>query len=52
MGRYSFIAAGQKTIAEEMPHAYKDVSDVVEVMHNARIIVKVAKMRPVAVIKG
>ncbi|MFH1195294.1 MAG: RtcB family protein [bacterium] len=45
-------AAGYKTIAEEMPHAYKDVSEVVDVMNNAGIIVKVAKMRPIAVIKG
>lgn len=45
-------AAGYKTIAEEMPHAYKDVSEVVNVMHTAGITTKVAKFRPVAVIKG
>lgn len=43
---------GYKTIAEEMPGAYKDVSDVVEIMHNAGISTKVAKLRPVGVIKG
>jgi len=45
-------AKGYKTIAEEMPHAYKDVSEVVDVMHNAGISKKVAKVRPVGVIKG
>jgi tRNA-splicing ligase RtcB len=37
---------------EEMPEAYKDVSRVVEVVHGAGIASKVAKMRPLCVIKG
>jgi len=45
-------AKGIKTIAEEMPDAYKDVSDVVDVMHNEGITAKVAKLRPLGVIKG
>lgn len=45
-------AKGKKTLAEEMPEAYKDVSDVVDVMHNAGITDKVAKLKPVGVIKG
>jgi tRNA-splicing ligase RtcB len=45
-------AKGYKTIAEEMPHAYKDVSEVVEVMHHAGISTKVAKLKPAGVIKG
>jgi len=45
-------AKGMKTIAEEMPHAYKDVSEVVDIMHYAGISTKVAKVRPVGVIKG
>lgn len=45
-------AKGIKTIAEEMPEAYKDVSNVVGVMHNSGISLKVAKLRPVGVIKG
>ena len=45
-------AKGYKTIAEEMPSAYKDVSEVVEIMHNAGISTKVAKLKPVGVIKG
>lgn len=45
-------AKEHKTIAEEMPEAYKDVSNVVNVMHNSGITLKVAKIRPVGVIKG
>jgi tRNA-splicing ligase RtcB len=45
-------AKGIKTIAEEMPDAYKDVSDVVNVMHNSGISLKVAKLKPLGVIKG
>lgn len=45
-------ASGYKTIAEEMPDAYKDVSDVVNVMHDEGITRKVAKLRPIGVIKG
>jgi len=41
-----------KTIAEEMPEAYKDVSDVVNVMHDAGISRKVARLKPIGVIKG
>lgn len=39
-------------LAEEAPIAYKDVSRVVEVVHNAGIARKVAKLRPIAVVKG
>lgn len=45
-------AKGFSTIAEEMPSAYKDVNDVVEVMHNAGITLKVARLKPIGVIKG
>ena len=40
------------TVAEEIPEAYKDVADVVEVMHGAGIARKVAKLVPMAVVKG
>jgi tRNA-splicing ligase RtcB len=43
---------GMKTLAEEMPEAYKDVDRVVEVCHRAGISRKVARLRPLAVIKG
>jgi tRNA-splicing ligase RtcB len=39
-------------IAEEAPIAYKDVDDVVEVVHNAGLSKKVVRLRPLAVIKG
>jgi tRNA-splicing ligase RtcB len=45
-------AAGKMSLKEEMPEAYKDVSAVVDVVHNAGIARKVAKMRPLCVIKG
>lgn len=43
---------GRGTMAEEMPHAYKDVADVVETMDRAGISKRVARFRPVGVIKG
>jgi tRNA-splicing ligase RtcB len=46
------MAAGMATVAEEMPEAYKDVSDVVNVVHGAGIAVRVAQLRPMGVIKG
>jgi tRNA-splicing ligase RtcB len=39
-------------IAEEAPLAYKDIDNVVEVVHNAGLSKKVAKLIPLAVIKG
>jgi tRNA-splicing ligase RtcB len=39
-------------IAEEMPHAYKDVAEVVGVMEAARVTRRVARLKPFAVIKG
>ncbi|MDZ7270936.1 MAG: RtcB family protein, partial [candidate division KSB1 bacterium] len=46
------MASSRETMAEEMPEAYKDVSQVVEAVHGAGISVKVAKLRPMGVIKG
>ena len=43
---------GYATLAEEIPEAYKDVAEVVEVVHRAGISRKVAKLVPLAVIKG
>jgi tRNA-splicing ligase RtcB len=43
---------GQKTLLEEMPEAYKDVSQVVEVMDRLDLSRIVARLVPVAVIKG
>ena len=47
------IRAGSlRGLAEEAPIAYKDVSRAVEVVHNAGIARKVARLRPIAVVKG
>lgn len=43
---------GKGTFAEEMPYAYKDVADVVDVVDRAGISKKVLKLKPLAVIKG
>ena len=45
-------AAGRATVAEEMPDAYKDVADVVDVVQRAGIGHIVARLKPMAVIKG
>ena len=45
-------ARSWKGLAEEQPAAYKDVSLVVDVVHQAGLAKKVARMRPVGVIKG
>jgi tRNA-splicing ligase RtcB len=45
-------AGSMPGLAEEAPQAYKDVSQVVNVVHNAGIGKKVARLEPVAVIKG
>jgi tRNA-splicing ligase RtcB len=46
------MARGKRTIAEEAPDAYKDVDRVVDVVHRAGISKKVARLRPLCVIKG
>ncbi len=45
-------SAGKRTIVEEAPSAYKDVNEVVNVVQKAGLSKKVAKMRPLCVIKG
>jgi tRNA-splicing ligase RtcB (3'-phosphate/5'-hydroxy nucleic acid ligase) len=39
-------------ILEELPDAYKDVDEVIEVVHHAGLARKVARLRPMAVVKG
>jgi len=47
------VMAGSKgTLSEEMPEAYKNVQDVVQVMHEAGIVKKVARLKSIACIKG
>jgi tRNA-splicing ligase RtcB len=45
-------AQSRKGLAEEQPKAYKNVDDVVDVVHRAGLSKKVARMRPIGVIKG
>ncbi len=44
--------ASNKGLSEEAPFAYKDVHEVVQVVHEAGLARKVARLRPIAVIKG
>ena len=46
------MSQSKRGLAEEQPKAYKNVDDVVEVVHDAGITRKVARMRPIGVIKG
>ncbi|MCD6110231.1 MAG: RtcB family protein [Thermoplasmata archaeon] len=54
LGRKGILvkAASRHVISEEAPDAYKDVSDVVDTTHGAGISIKVAKMKPLGVVKG
>jgi tRNA-splicing ligase RtcB len=45
-------AQSRRGLAEEQPKAYKNVDEVVEVVHRAGLSRKVARMRPIGVIKG
>ena len=45
-------AASRQVLAEEMPEAYKDVDEVVQVCHGAGISKLVARMTPLGVMKG
>ena len=52
-GRGIAVRAGSMPgLAEEAPQAYKDVDRVIEVVSQAGIARKVARLEPVAVIKG
>ena len=46
------LASGKGTLVEEAPQVYKDVNDVVDVVHNVGISKRVCRMRPLGVIKG
>ena len=43
---------GNKTLAEEQPSAYKNISDVVDVLHEAGLAKKTARLKPMGAIKG
>jgi len=46
------MAANRGKVVEEAPQAYKDVNDVVRVVHEAGIARRVCRMRPLGVMKG
>ena len=46
------MGRGRRGIAEEQPKAYKDVNDVVHVVHHAGLAKRVVRLRPLGVIKG
>lgn len=48
----SLRAASVAGIVEEMPEAYKDVADVVDVVERAGIARRVARLEPMIVVKG
>ncbi|MBU0683120.1 MAG: RtcB family protein [Candidatus Omnitrophica bacterium] len=43
---------GRETLNEEVSDAYKNVTDVVNIVQGAGISIKIAKLRPIGVIKG
>lgn len=45
-------AGSLASLAEEASEAYKDVGDVVDITHKAGISLKVARTKPVGVVKG
>lgn len=45
-------AGSMSGLAEEAPEAYKDVDRVIEVVHGAGVAKKVARLTPLAVVKG
>jgi tRNA-splicing ligase RtcB len=46
------VAPGAASAVEELPDAYKDVSEVVETCERAGLARKVARLRPLGVMKG
>jgi tRNA-splicing ligase RtcB (3'-phosphate/5'-hydroxy nucleic acid ligase) len=46
------ISRDRQGLAEEQPAAYKDVSQVVDAVSGAGLAMKVAKLKPMGVIKG
>ena len=46
------LSRGKRTLKEEMSEAYKDISQVIEAVHGPGLAYKVARLRPLGVIKG
>jgi len=45
-------AGSTKSLVEEAPGVYKDIDEVIETVHNLGISLKVARLKPISVIKG
>lgn len=45
-------AAGKRTMREECPDAYKNVDDVIEIVSRAGLARKIARIKPMGVVKG
>jgi tRNA-splicing ligase RtcB len=45
-------AESRDGITEEIPEAYKDVDVVIDIVHNAGLAKRVARLKPIGVIKG
>ncbi len=48
----TLMASGRRTVAEEMPEAYKNIHAVVDAIEKAGLSTRVARLRPVGVVKG
>ncbi len=48
----TIVAGSMSGLAEEAPLAYKDVEEVVQIVHEVGLAKKVARMKPVGVVKG
>ena len=46
------MAAAKGTLAEEIPEAYKNIEEVVNVVHGAGLSRKVARLKAIGCIKG
>jgi len=46
------MAAAKGTLAEEIPEAYKDIDEVIHVVHGAGLSRKVARLKAIGCIKG
>jgi tRNA-splicing ligase RtcB len=52
LGDLVVVARGKGTVAEEIPQAYKDVSEVVRVVDSLGIAKLVLRLKPVGTLKG
>ncbi len=46
------IAKDKRTVAEEVPEAYKDINEVIKVVSKVGLAKKIARFKPIAVMKG